>query len=105
MSPAAGWPSYRFLTTVTASPEPMVGRDSELSAISDLLDALDAGAPGRALQVAGEPGIGKSRLLRELCASAQDRGCLVLSGRAAEFEGELPFGVFGDALDGWLAGL
>ena len=30
------------------------------------------------------------------------RGHLVLSGRAAEFEGELPFGLFADALDDWL---
>jgi len=29
----------------------------------------------------------------------------VLSGRAAEFEAEFPFGVLGDALDEWLAAL
>ena len=45
------------------------------------------------LELGGEPGIGKTRLLDELRALAHRRGHLVLSGRAAEFEGELPFGV------------
>jgi tetratricopeptide (TPR) repeat protein len=80
----------------------LVGRDDELRAVSELLDRLDSGATGLSLQVAGEPGIGKRRLLVELCTSALARGHRVACGRAAEFEGELPFGVFGDALDDWL---
>ena len=83
----------------------MVDRDGEMREISALLDGLDADGHGLALQIAGEPGIGKSRLLAQVCASARDRGHLVLSGRAAEFEGELPFGLFGDALDDWLVSL
>ena len=66
------------------------------------LDALDGAAAGSVLQIAGEPGIGKSRLLRELAAGAATADTLVLAGRAAEFEAELPFGVFADALDDWL---
>lgn len=87
---------------MTASHEPIIGRDREIGAISELLDALDGDASGLALQVAGQPGIGKSRLLERLCSAARDRGHSVFAGRAAEFEGELPFGVFGDALDDWL---
>ncbi|MDP9075141.1 MAG: LuxR C-terminal-related transcriptional regulator, partial [Actinomycetota bacterium] len=45
------------------------------------------------------------RLLDELAARAQHRDFLVLGGRAAEFEGELPFGVVVDAMDDYLAGL
>jgi DNA-binding CsgD family transcriptional regulator len=69
--------------------------------------ALDAVADGsaRALAVVGEPGIGKTRLLAELGALAEHRGQLVLSGRAAEFERDLPFGVFVDALDDHLRAL
>ncbi len=52
--------------------------------------------------VEGEPGMGKTRLLRELSDRASDQGCLVLHGRAAEFERELPFGLFVDALDNYL---
>jgi tetratricopeptide (TPR) repeat protein/DNA-binding CsgD family transcriptional regulator len=83
----------------------MVGRDVELREMARLLDALDAGTDGLVLQVAGQAGVGKSRLLAELGSSARERGQLVLAGRAAEFEGELPFGVFVDALDDWLASL
>ena len=50
-------------------------------------------------------GIGKSRLLMELAARAEARGHLVLSGAAAELERDLPFSVFVDALDQYVAGL
>ena len=87
---------------MTGDERPLVGRDGELEAIAGVLAGLDGAGAGSVLQIAGEPGIGKSRLLRELAASARDRGCVVLAGRAAEFEAELPFGVFTDALDDWL---
>jgi len=73
--------------------------------LSSMLDALGSGRGGALLQIAGEPGIGKTRLLRELCSGARDRGYRVVAGRAAEFEGELPFGMFNDALDDWLMSL
>ena len=57
------------------------------------------------LELEGEPGIGKTRLLGELGARADSRGWLVLAGSAAELEGELPFAVFVDALDEYLEGL
>jgi predicted ATPase len=47
--------------------------------------------------------VGKSRLLRELLELAEDGGYLTLSGRAAQFERDVPFAVFIDALDGYLA--
>src|SRR3712207_8267580 len=55
--------------------------------------------------VTGEPGIGKSRLLAELEQRARERDHTVLTGRAAEFERDLPFSVFVDALDGYVAGI
>src|SRR5262249_38575418 len=54
---------------------------------------------------AGERGVGKPRLLGELAARAGARGHLVLSGAASEFESDLPFSVFVDALDEYVAGL
>ncbi|NEC88004.1 AAA family ATPase [Streptomyces sp. SID12501] len=81
------------------------------------------GLPGRAREVAilravlagesdtwcvavtGEPGIGKSRLLTELGKLADTAGWTVRSGRAAEFESRIPFGVFVNALDDQLAEL
>jgi len=81
-----------------------VGRADELASLERILDGLDRGCPG-AIEVAGEPGIGKTRLLRELAARAGARGHLVLSGAASEFERDLPFSVFVDALDEYVAGL
>src|SRR5215472_3444864 len=40
-----------------------VGRADELGSLERILDELDGGCPG-AVEVAGEPGIGKTRLLR-----------------------------------------
>ena len=69
-----------------------------------MLDAVPGGS-APVVEVVGEPGIGKTSLLGELCARAEERGHLVLSGRAAEFERDLPFGVFVDALDDYLGSL
>jgi DNA-binding CsgD family transcriptional regulator/RecA/RadA recombinase len=82
----------------------LVGRAEEIGSIEGLLDELGQGRPG-SVEVVGEPGIGKTRLLRELAARAQARGHLVLSGSASELERDLPFSVFVDALDEYVAGL
>jgi ATP/maltotriose-dependent transcriptional regulator MalT len=82
----------------------LVGRADELDMVEQVLDELDRGNP-RAIEVTGEPGIGKTRLLRELAARAEGRRHLVLSGSASELEQDLPFSVFVDALDEYLRGL
>jgi DNA-binding NarL/FixJ family response regulator len=88
--------------SLQVSAGPTVGRESELATIEAALEAL---ALGRSASVAveGEPGIGKTRLLSELSGRAEDRGCLVLAGSAAEFERDLPFSVWVDALDAYVA--
>jgi DNA-binding NarL/FixJ family response regulator/tetratricopeptide (TPR) repeat protein len=85
-----------------SSPGRLVGREQELGQLEALLDGLGAGVPG-CVAVEGEPGIGKTRFLRELVARADARGHLVLTGSAAEFERELPFSVWVDALDAYVA--
>ncbi|MDN5930632.1 MAG: AAA family ATPase [Pseudonocardia sp.] len=72
---------------------PLVGRQAEWAQALALLRG------GGWLSVAGEPGIGKSRLLAELAAEAGRRGHLVLTGRGSELEREVPFGLWVDALD------
>jgi len=84
--------------------EHLVGRADEIGSLERLLDELDRGRPG-SIEVVGEPGIGKTRLLRELAARAEARGHIVLSGSASELERDLPFSVFVDALDEYVAGL
>ncbi len=85
-------------------PAGLVGRTRELSAIDRALDALSSNS-GTVIAVVGEPGIGKTALLEELCDRADARELLVLTGRAAEFEGGVPFAAFVDALDDYLGSL
>jgi DNA-binding CsgD family transcriptional regulator len=82
----------------------LVGRAEELGAIEQLLDDLGQGHAA-ALELVGEPGIGKTRLLAELAGRAEERGYLVLSGSASELESDLPFWVLVDALDEYVQGL
>ena len=84
--------------------EHFIGRADELGALDHAL--ADLGRRGSTtVQVVGEPGIGKTRLLFELAARAEDRSYLVLSGSGSELECDLPFSVFVDALDEYVEGL
>jgi predicted ATPase len=82
----------------------LVGRVTELDSVDDLLAQISDGRSA-ALELVGEPGIGKTRLLGELAARADARAHLVLAGRAGELELDLPFWVFVDALDEYVHGL
>ncbi len=84
--------------------EQLVGRPVELGAFDGILAELEQGTAA-AIELVGEPGIGKTRLLRELADRADARGHLVLSGSASELERDLPFWVFVDALDEYAEGL
>lgn len=85
-----------------SSATPLVGRERELELLDGALAALDTGSAG-CVTVEGEPGIGKTRLLRALRERAEGRGQLVLGGTAAEFERDVPFSVWVDALDAYAA--
>ena len=89
---------------MSAAADDLVGRGQALAVIERVLDAVAAGGPGF-LAVVGEPGIGKTSVMERLSELATGRDWLVLAGRAAEFERELPFGVLVDALDDYLATL
>ena len=77
----------------------MVGRAAERAVLESLV-----GASGTVV-VTGEPGIGKSRLLAFLAERAVSAGCTVLAGRATEYEDDLPFGPWREALESHLAEL
>ena len=69
----------------------LIGRDDARRVVEGLLDLAGSGDPRIAL-VAGEAGIGKTRLLGELEALAAERAGLVLHGESIEFGGEeLPY--------------
>lgn len=58
-----------------------VGRDNERARLKDCLDDIARGQ-GKLILVSGEPGIGKSRILTDMVASAEARGLVVLQGFA-----------------------
>jgi ATP/maltotriose-dependent transcriptional regulator MalT len=87
---------------VSAVQPALLGRRRELSVLDGALGAVDRG-PSHAVGLRGEPGIGKSRLLGELASRAEERGHLVLAGRATELERDLPFALLIDTFDRHLA--
>jgi DNA-binding SARP family transcriptional activator/pimeloyl-ACP methyl ester carboxylesterase len=75
----------------------LVGREAEMARLHEAFDAAARGH-GALLAVAGEAGIGKTRLLEELLDYAQRRDARVLVGRAYESDQILLFGPLVDAL-------
>ena len=76
-------------TPAARPPWPIVGRDSELALLSDLLTTAEAGTPTFA-SLLGQPGIGKSRLALELAHEAAGRGVLVALGQCSQDDGAPP---------------
>ena len=75
---------------------PFVGRQAELERLLLLWKHATEGTPRIAL-VAGEPGIGKTRLVQELARRATEGPCVVLAGRS-DAELALPLEPFAEAL-------
>jgi DNA-binding CsgD family transcriptional regulator/tetratricopeptide (TPR) repeat protein len=76
----------------------LVGRDNELAALTEALDAAVAGEPSVVI-VSGEAGVGKTRLVEEAAARAREKEARVLTGSCVELGGEgLPFSPLADAL-------
>ncbi len=74
----------------------IVGREPILERLQELLDAGATG--GKVVALAGDAGLGKTRLVKALLDRARERRHLVLEGRASPLEAALPLGVFQDAL-------
>lgn len=75
----------------------LIGRDAELAQLREALDLALDGLP-QAILLAGEAGLGKSRLRYALADEARARGMLVVAGHAAAQDAGLPHGLFVDAL-------
>ncbi|MCH9017246.1 MAG: AAA family ATPase [Chloroflexi bacterium] len=67
-----------------------VGRQRELATLKSALEDAVAGR-GRVVMLAGEPGIGKTRLVEELASYATATGSQVLWGRCYEDSGAPPY--------------
>jgi len=76
---------------VTDDRLPLVGREAEMQQLLDALAESGAMPRASALIVAGEGGMGKSRLLEELLARARLDGTTVASARAVEADATEPW--------------
>jgi class 3 adenylate cyclase/DNA-binding SARP family transcriptional activator len=87
---------------------PLVGREAELSLLRDALRDATAGKGGVVL-IAGEPGLGKTRLVQECrklfvawVGAASGRLPLWLEGRAASYAASHPYGLYQQLLSAWV---
>jgi tetratricopeptide (TPR) repeat protein len=75
----------------------LIGRESEFTYLKKLLDDAILGK-GHIVFIAGEAGIGKTRLVEELVSYAQDMGVLFVQGKCLYRVGADPYLPFTDAL-------
>src|SRR4029077_6169108 len=74
--------------TVERRAAPLVGRERELTVLLDGVEDASRGA-GQVIELVGEPGLGKSRLVDEVRASAS--GLIVLAAAGEEYEASTPY--------------
>ena len=75
-----------------------VGREPELRVLGERLERALAGTGGLVL-VAGEAGIGKTRMLGEFALTARERGALTLWGSSFEGDWHPPYGPWLEVLE------
>ena len=75
----------------------LVGRDSEMALLTGLIREAARGR-GSSVLIEGEPGIGKSALVRAAVAAAQEARCEVFWGAGDELGQALPLLPFLDGL-------
>jgi tetratricopeptide (TPR) repeat protein len=79
----------------------MVGRKEELSELLSLWPHAQNGR-GQLALISGEPGVGKTRLARELIFRIRLQGASVLRGGCYEYEATTPYMPFVEALRDWV---
>ena len=77
--------------------DPLVAREGEMVQALEIVDEVERGG-GRLLMLAGEPGVGKTRLAQEVTVRLEERGFLVATGRCYEPEQAVPYYPFVEAL-------
>lgn len=85
-APARGLPDFRSR---------FIGREQALQAMQQLAGMLERGVGGL-IWIEGEPGIGKSRLMREFAALQQDSSALIWQGKCSPQKSQQAFALFSD---------
>ena len=80
----------RFQASVTRGLTRFIGREAELEALGEALERA-ARDHGQVVALVGEPGVGKSRLVREATHSARSSGWLVLETGAVSYGMTTPY--------------
>jgi tetratricopeptide (TPR) repeat protein/transcriptional regulator with XRE-family HTH domain len=92
---ATALPVGNFLGARPAAP--LVARDQQLAQLLQMVQAVEAGS-GRAVTLAGEAGVGKTRLVQEVTLRLGERGFLVATGRCYEGFDLIPYYPLREAL-------
>jgi len=80
------------------SEKPLIGRGAELARLSAAVERARAGSPAAVL-LSGDAGVGKTRLLTELCQRARQSGATVVVGHCVDLGAVgLPYLPFAEAL-------
>ena len=96
------WEVIWVRETSTSPSRAFVGREAELATLRRRLHAALDGR-GSLVLIGGEPGVGKTTLVRQLIAEAERSGALAVFGRCYEAEGTIPYAPFVEMLEQALA--
>ena len=98
--PVAVWGVIRIRPTVPERPGagvPLVGREAELELLGSIWDTTVRARHAQVVTVSGAPGIGKSRLIREVAQPIERRGRFI-KGRCFPYGETTGYGAFGQQL-------
>src|SRR5438552_3183447 len=87
------WEVVWVRETTQLAQQVFVGREAEMATLRSKLVAALEGSGGLVL-IGGEPGVGKTTLVRQLIREAEQRGALAVFGRCYESEGTVPYSPF-----------
>jgi class 3 adenylate cyclase len=90
-------------TLVGGHRSPLIGREAELARAAQAAEQAREGR-GRVLVISGEPGIGKTRLSRELAVAARAMGFQTLAASAFDSDGMPPYYPFTEAMRAFVRG-
>jgi DNA-binding SARP family transcriptional activator/tetratricopeptide (TPR) repeat protein len=93
-----GLPHPEGLPAIGGEDPILVGRDEELEALRRLVRGVDSGTGSAVALLTGEPGIGKTRLLREVVEDVRSMGGWAVAGQVFETEEVRPYGAWAEML-------